>query len=69
MLTSHSSQHETARHFWKRFNQAIIGSHIYPRHPTKQPLTVPDHKELDRGTLKRILKDADVKTETLTELI
>ena len=45
------------------------GSHIHLRHPTKNPLTIPDHKELDRGTLNRILKDSNTKIEELMDLI
>jgi mRNA interferase HicA len=40
-------------------------SHIIMRHPTKQgQLTVPSHgsKEVRTGTLKAILKEAQVKT-------
>ncbi len=28
------------------------GSHIHLRHPIKKPLTVPDHTEIARGTLR-----------------
>ena len=27
-------------------------SHIHVRHPTRPPLTIPDHKEIARGTLR-----------------
>jgi predicted RNA binding protein YcfA (HicA-like mRNA interferase family) len=44
-------------------------SHIHLRHPTRPPLTIPDHKELDRGTLKRILKDGDIDVKELLDLL
>ncbi|MGC1120399.1 MAG: type II toxin-antitoxin system HicA family toxin [Candidatus Methanofastidiosia archaeon] len=28
------------------------GSHIHLRHPTKPPLTIPNHKAIARGTMK-----------------
>lgn len=34
------------------------GSHIHLRHSTKPPLTIPNHKELARGTLKAIIETA-----------
>ena len=48
------------------------GSHIRLRHPTdlrRKPVTVPDHKELKRGLLHGILRDAMVSAEQLTELL
>jgi predicted RNA binding protein YcfA (HicA-like mRNA interferase family) len=41
------------------------GSHIHLRHPTKRPLTIPNHREIARGTLRQILKDADLSLEEL----
>ena len=45
------------------------GSHIHMRHPFKKSLTVPNHKEIARGTLKAILKDAEISTEGFIKLI
>lgn len=45
------------------------GSHIHLRHPIRKPLTIPNHKEIARGTLKTILREAGVKTEKLEELL
>ncbi|HLD48786.1 MAG TPA: type II toxin-antitoxin system HicA family toxin [archaeon] len=45
------------------------GSHVHLRHPIKKPLTVPMHDTLDRGTLKQILKDAEISREELSELL
>ncbi|MEW5760508.1 MAG: type II toxin-antitoxin system HicA family toxin [Candidatus Thermoplasmatota archaeon] len=45
------------------------GSHIHLRHPTKQPLTVPMHSELDRGTLKEILRAAELSVDEFIDLL
>ncbi len=45
------------------------GSHIHMRHPTRQPLTIPNHKEIARGTLRQIIKDAGCTLEEFTRLL
>ncbi len=45
------------------------GSHIHLRHPIKKPLTVPNHTEIARGTLRVIIKDADLTVEAFLELL
>lgn len=45
------------------------GSHIHLRHPVQRPLTVPNHPEIARGTLRTIIKDADVTVEKFLELL
>ncbi len=45
------------------------GSHVHLRHPTKPPLTVPMHNELDRGTLNAILKAAGISVEEFIKLV
>jgi predicted RNA binding protein YcfA (HicA-like mRNA interferase family) len=45
------------------------GSHIRLYHPTRLPVTVPDHKELDRRTLKSILRTANVSEKEFAELL
>ena len=45
------------------------GSHVHLRHPDRRPLTIPMHDELDRGTLKGILKDAEISIEELLDVI
>lgn len=48
------------------------GSHVRLRHPRdsrKRPLTVPLHGELALGTLKRILRDAQLTVEELVSLL
>ncbi len=39
------------------------GSHIHLRHPTRKPLTIPNHKEIARGTLRHIIKEAGLSIE------
>ncbi|MCD6414445.1 MAG: type II toxin-antitoxin system HicA family toxin [Candidatus Diapherotrites archaeon] len=41
------------------------GSHVHLRHPTKQPLTIPNHKIIKKGTLKHILHQANLKASDL----
>ena len=45
------------------------GSHIHLRHPSACPLTVPNHPEIARGTLRIIIKDADLTVENFLELL
>ncbi len=45
------------------------GSHIHLRHPTRPPLTIPAHREVARGTLRAIIKAADLTVEAFLELL
>ena len=48
------------------------GSHVRMRHasePVRRPVTVPQHRELKPGTLRAILRDADLTVEALQELL
>ena len=45
------------------------GSHIHLRHPVRRPLTIPNHQEIARGTLRIIIKDADLTVEAFLELL
>ena len=45
------------------------GSHVHMRHPTKRPLTVPMHNEIDRGTLRAILEAAEISEKEFIELL
>ncbi|MBS3056941.1 MAG: type II toxin-antitoxin system HicA family toxin [Candidatus Aenigmarchaeota archaeon] len=45
------------------------GSHIHLRHPTKTPLTVPNHATIAKGTLIQILRAAEITKEEFTELL
>ena len=41
------------------------GSHVHLSHPSKAPLTVPNHKVVAKGTLKAILRQAGLSKEEL----
>jgi predicted RNA binding protein YcfA (HicA-like mRNA interferase family) len=45
------------------------GSHIHLRNPVRRPLTIPNHLEVARGTLRIIIKDADLTVEKFLELL
>ncbi len=48
------------------------GSHMRLRHKhdnRKKPLTIPKHKELGKGLLRKLARDADVTIEKLIELL
>ena len=46
------------------------GSHMILFRPEpKTTLSVPDHRELDRGTLRSLLRQAGVSAEELTRLL
>ena len=47
------------------------GSHVRLKDKNGQrlPVTVPDHKELRPGLLKKILKDADLAVEEFNKLL
>lgn len=53
------------RHGFERVRQS--GSHLLLRHPDGRRTTVPMHKskDLGRGLLSRIIKDADLSIEDL----
>ena len=45
------------------------GSHIILYHPNGRHLSVPDHRELDRGTLRALIRGAGVTVEEFVALI
>ena len=47
------------------------GSHVVLRHvdPPYRRLTVPDHREIRKGTLRAILRQAGLTPEELAELL
>jgi predicted RNA binding protein YcfA (HicA-like mRNA interferase family) len=49
--------------------RAQQGSHIHLRHPTRPPLTVPNHKEIARGTLRAIIRQAELSIDEFTGLL
>lgn len=45
------------------------GSHVHLRHPYRKPLTVPDHPEVAKGTLRAIIKEAGLTVEEFLDLL
>ncbi len=45
------------------------GSHVHLRHPIRKPLTVPAHKTIARGTLRAIIRDADLTVKEFLKLL
>lgn len=45
------------------------GSHVRLRCSGRPPVTVPLHDELDRGTLRAILRQAQLTAEEFTDLL
>jgi predicted RNA binding protein YcfA (HicA-like mRNA interferase family) len=47
------------------------GSHIILRHqgPPHRRITIPDHKEIAKGTLKNIIREAGLTIEELLEVL
>jgi len=45
------------------------GSHIILRHATSRRLTVPNHRELAKGTLRALIREAGITKEQFTELL
>jgi len=47
------------------------GSHIRMRHTdkSKKPLTIPKHKVLGKGLLRKLLRDAEISVEEMNELL
>ena len=44
------------------------GSHFRLHHFQRKPLTVPDHKVLGKGLLKKLLRDAELTVENFIKL-
>ncbi|UCE73270.1 MAG: type II toxin-antitoxin system HicA family toxin [Methanomassiliicoccales archaeon] len=45
------------------------GSHVHLRHPIRKPLTIPAHKTIARGTLRAIIRDADLTVDEFLRLL
>jgi predicted RNA binding protein YcfA (HicA-like mRNA interferase family) len=45
------------------------GSHVHLRHHYRKPLTVPDHPEVAKGTLRAIIKEAGLTVEEFLDLL
>jgi predicted RNA binding protein YcfA (HicA-like mRNA interferase family) len=44
------------------------GSHMIYYHPEGRHLSIPDHPELDRGTLRKLIRDAGITVEDFIAL-
>ncbi len=45
------------------------GSHIILRHPQMRRLTVPNHRELAKGTLRALIREAGLTKEEFSRLL
>ena len=45
------------------------GSHFRSQHNNKKPLTIPEHKTLGKGLLRKILRDAEITIEEFKNLL
>lgn len=45
------------------------GSHVVLYHPNGRHLSVPDHKELDRGTLRALIRGAGLTVDNFVQLL
>jgi predicted RNA binding protein YcfA (HicA-like mRNA interferase family) len=45
------------------------GSHVHLRHPIRPPLTIPNHKEVARGTPRAIIRQADLTVDQFLQLL
>lgn len=45
------------------------GSHMILRHPSQRRLTVPNHKELAKGTLRALIREAGLTKEQFADLL
>jgi predicted RNA binding protein YcfA (HicA-like mRNA interferase family) len=45
------------------------GSHMILRHPSGRRLTLPNHRELAKGTLRALIRDAGLTKEQFVELL
>ena len=45
------------------------GSHIRLHHINKKPITVPDHKVLGKGLLRKVLRDVEISVEDFVKLL
>ena len=49
--------------------ERMKGSHMMLRCPGRRPLTVPRHRELDRRTLRGLIRDAGLTVEEFVDLL
>lgn len=46
-----------------------VGSHIRMRKQGSKPLSIPNHKQLGKGLLKRLLRDSKISPEEFIKLL
>ena len=49
--------------------ERMKGSHMMLRCPGRRPLTVPRHRELDRSTLRGLIRDAGLTVEEFVDVL
>ena len=60
---------------FEKFGYSMVrqrGSHIRMKHledHSRKPLTIPDHPVLGKGLLRKIIRDAEISTEEIMELL
>ena len=65
----------TAKELVKNFEKAgyfVVrqkGSHIRMSHKDKDSITIPNHKIIGRGLLKKILRDSQISVDDLIKLL
>ena len=52
--------------YWIRDRES---SHVHLRHSIRKPLTIPAHKEIARGTLRAIIREAELTVEEFRKLL
>lgn len=65
---------KTAVRVFERIGYRLVrtrGSHfrLYHLDPKKSPLTIPNHRALGRGLLRRLIRDAEITVEEFIELL
>ena len=45
------------------------GSHVHLRHSQRRPLTIPDHKEIAKGTLRAIIRETELTVDEFRRLL
>ncbi|HLD38312.1 MAG TPA: type II toxin-antitoxin system HicA family toxin [Candidatus Nanoarchaeia archaeon] len=63
---------QTAVRAFMKIGYQIIrqrGSHIRLHHKTRKPLTIPNHKILGKGLIRKLLRDAQISIEEFIKLI
>ena len=69
MSKLHLISGDQAVKFFEKLGYHVVrqrGSHIRMHHtadPSKQPLSIPRHKQLGRGLLRKLLRDAGLSLE------